>query len=232
MSVFSLAVMLSIYRLPFLTLNVHAESSCAHESHPIKSLCTGCPPMYKGYLCASTTHYTDLTRGACGCGTDPNPPSFWTKTDFTAALNCKNLDPANPNLSWCPVNCAQCFRLCATGGTTNGVPPPNASQCITVQVENRCGDGYQQPTEAQWCRQEMSFQECAANAGSCASNGRATNNYGYAAHFDLQDVNHQIDQLGWNNVEVTFERVPCSTGKFGNWSQTCYCPPSQIPKLN
>ena len=28
-----------------------------------------------------------MTKGACGCGSEPNPPDFWTKSKFTAAGN-------------------------------------------------------------------------------------------------------------------------------------------------
>ena len=54
---------------------------------------------------------------------------------------------------------------------------------------------------------------------------KATNNYGYPAHFDLQDANGQFypGGLGWDNVEVTYEQVSCSQGSFGNWSQSCQC---------
>ena len=34
-----------------------------------------------------TTRYNDMTKGACGCGSEPNPPDFWTKSKFTAAGN-------------------------------------------------------------------------------------------------------------------------------------------------
>ena len=56
-----------------------AESACNHESKPLDSRCTGCPPKFNGKVCASTTRYNDLTKGACGCGTEPNPKTFWTK---------------------------------------------------------------------------------------------------------------------------------------------------------
>ena len=31
--------------------------------------------------------YNDMTKGSCGCGSEPNPPDFWTKSKFTAAGN-------------------------------------------------------------------------------------------------------------------------------------------------
>ena len=126
------------------------------------------------------------------------------------------MDPGNPNLGWCPKDCGMCFRLCSTGGTTTG-KTTSAGKCIVVQIENRCGDGYKQPGEAQWCRQEISPWECVSNPSKCAGM-KATNNYGYPAHFDLQDANLQISRgLGWDNVEVTYEQVSCSQGSFGNW---------------
>lgn len=196
------------------------ESSCAHQNTPTDSRCSGCPPKKDGKLCASTTRYFDLTKGSCGCGTDPNSKSFWTKTKYTAAMNAANLNPSDPNLSWCPSHCGQCFRLCNTGGTTNG-RSNGEGQCIVVQVENRCGDGYKQ--YPYWCSQEMTYWDCENNANSCQSYDRATNYYGYPAHFDLQDVNGQISAMGWDNPEVTFENVPCSEGDFGSWGD-CYCP--------
>ena len=45
---------------------------------------------------------------------------FFYQTKFTAAGNAKMMDPTDPNLSWCPHNCGMCFRLCTTGGTTQG----------------------------------------------------------------------------------------------------------------
>ncbi len=53
---------------------------------------------------------------------------------------------------------------------------------------------------------------------------KSTNNYGYPAHFDLQDANLQISKgLGWDNVEVTYEQVDCGQGSFGNWGASCQC---------
>jgi hypothetical protein len=66
-----------------------------------------------------------------------------------------------------------------------------SGDCIVVQLENRCGDGYQQPGQAQWCRQEMSPWECESNPSQC-KNSRMTNDFGYPAHFDLQDKNLQV----------------------------------------
>merc|ERR1711915_56322 len=94
-----------------------SESSCQHPETPKVSKCEGCPPMFNGKPCASTTWYNDLTKGACGCGNEPNPPDFWTKSKYTAAGNAMMIDPDNPTNSWCTSNCGLCFELCTTGGT-------------------------------------------------------------------------------------------------------------------
>jgi len=185
-------------------------------------------------LCASTTRYNDQTKGACGCGqSDPVPPNWWTMTKFTAALNCMNLDPSNPDRSWCPHNCGGCWELCTTGGGTNnrgGTPP---GECIVVKVTNRCGDGYHR-SSPDWCSQEMSYGECYNNPAECARNPRSTNIFGYPAHFDLEDFHGQVtNKLGWDNPEVTFEPVSCNRWQGPQWD--CQCPsvapsPSPGPK--
>jgi hypothetical protein len=214
-----------------LFLYAQGDSSCVHEHTPIKSMCTGCPPKYNGKLCASTTRYNDLTKGACGCGSEPNPTSFWTKSGYTAAGNAMMMDPNNPQNGWCPSKCGLCFKLCSTGGSTTG-KSTTAGVCRVFQLENRCGDGYKQPTQAQWCRQELSPWECNSNPSACQKS-KSTNDYGYPAHFDLQDANKQISSgLGWDNVEVTFEQVDCSTGNFGNWEKDCYCKRALNSTLN
>lgn len=197
-----------------------AESAdrCASVNVPEDSKCTGCPPMFNGKLCASTTRYNDQTKGSCGCGpSDPVPADWWTMTKYTAALNCKNLDPSNPELSWCPTGCGACYELCTTGGTTQG-KSTSEGVCHVFKVENRCGDGYKQYPE--WCSQEMSWQDCQANPSSCKKQN-STNWYGYPAHFDLQDFTKQITALSWDNVEVTFEPVSCDRWNGPSWDCQC-----------
>eukprot|EP00929_Paragymnodinium_shiwhaense_P065392 TRINITY_DN32788_c0_g2_i1.p1 TRINITY_DN32788_c0_g2~~TRINITY_DN32788_c0_g2_i1.p1 ORF type:complete len:913 (-),score=220.00 TRINITY_DN32788_c0_g2_i1:23-2761(-) len=194
---------------------------CDSVHSPRESQCTGCPPMKDGKLCASTTRYNDQTKGSCGCGnSDPVPSTWWTKSKWTAAMNCKNLDPENPMLSWCPSQCGACYRLCSTGGTAQGATTKEGV-CRVFKVDNRCGDGYGEGG-GNWCSNEMSWQECQADPARCAQRG-STNQYGYTAHFDLQDLNGQISQvLGWDNVEVTFEPVSCSEWTGPSWD--CQCP--------
>jgi len=202
--------------------SVGSESSCQHESQTTLSKCEGCPPMYNGLPCASTTWYNDMTKGACGCGSEPNPPDFWTKSKFTAAGNAMMMDPDEPLNSWCPSNCGRCFRLCNTGGTTNGESSAEGS-CVVIQLENRCGDGYGE-SSPYLCGQKLSPWQCLSDPSSCAAPG-STNIFGYPAHFDLQNANLQVtDGLDWHNPEVTFEEVSCSSGDFGDWESDCYCP--------
>ena len=199
-------------------------SDCDHTETPKDSKCEGCPPMFNGLPCASTTRYDDLTKGACGCGNEPNPPDFWTKSKFTAAGNAKMMDPDQPELGWCMSNCGLCFELCTTGGTAQGVSPP-AGQCIVIQLENRCGDGLGEASNY-LCGQEMSPWECLENPSQCQTL-RNTNMFGYPAHFDLQNAKGQVlEGLGWDNPEVTFQQVDCAQGDFGNWNEDCFCPPA------
>ena len=70
------------------------SAKCSSPATPSGSKCSGCPPTYRGKLCASTTRYFDTTKGACGMGrSDPVPSNYWTVNDYTAALNTKNLSP-------------------------------------------------------------------------------------------------------------------------------------------
>ncbi|CAJ1351423.1 unnamed protein product [Effrenium voratum] len=184
---------------------------CQSNRLPLDSKCRGCPPKKDGKLCASTTWYEDTTRGSCGCGSRGHVrDDYWTLTEYTAAMNCANLDD-QPDKSWCPVNCGQCYKLCTTGGATQGTKP-KAGICRVFKITNRCGDGYDDHTP-DWCSQQMSWQDCKSNPGKCKAVG-GTNQFGYPAHFDLQDYHRQITSnttgLDWDNVEVTFELVPCS----------------------
>jgi len=200
-----------------------SQDRCHSKRVPQTTRCTGCPPMHNGKLCASTTRYNDQTKAACGCGkSDPVPSDWWTLTKLTAALNCKNLDSDHPLLSWCPAGCGGCYRLCTTGGTTQGLPT-KPDVCRVFKITNRCGDGFDLVDGHDWCSQHMSWQECMADPERCKKDG-STNWFGYSAHFDLQDFHNQVlDGLGWDNVEVTFEAVPCN----GTWtgpSWDCMCP--------
>merc|ERR1711892_1091566 len=113
------------------------------------------------------------------------------------------IDPGNPTNSWCVSNCGLCFELCTTGGTHNG-ESANPGECIVVQLENRCGDGYGEASNY-LCGQNLSPWECLADPGHCQEM-KSTNMYGYPAYFDLQNAALQItDGLGWHNPEVTLE---------------------------
>jgi len=176
--------------------------------------------MFQGKPCASTTWYEDQTLGSCGCGDGEKfvSDNYWTLTQFTAAINCMSLDPENPNESWCPANCGQCFELCSTGASTQGMTNPGGT-CKVFKVTNRCGDGFE-PSHPDWCSHRMSFHQCAAQPQVCKKLGN-TNQFGYAAHFDLQDFHRQITKgLQWDNAEVTFERVSCDKWQ-GPKESTC-----------
>jgi len=190
---------------------VSPTGGCKSSRIPLDSKCKGCPPKKDGKLCASTTWYEDTTRGSCGCGGRGHVEhDFWTLTEYTAAMNCANLDN-DPEKSWCPLNCGQCYKLCSTGGSTQG-RPQKAGVCRVFKITNRCGDGYDDHTP-DWCSQHMSWQQCEKQPEKCRGVGK-TNQFGYPAHFDLQDYHRQITSnttgLDWDNAEVTFEKVSCS----------------------
>jgi len=192
-----------------LTSSLASANRCGSHQLPQESKCTGCPPMKDGKLCASTTWYEDTTRGSCGCGERGHvDDDYWTLTEYTAAMNCVSMDADDPSNSWCPMQCGGCFELCSTGGTSQGTPT-TAGTCRVFKVTNRCGDGYDDD-KPDWCSQHISYQHCASDPSKCRKTGM-TNHFGYPAHFDLQDFHRQItDDLGWDNVEVTFEKVSCS----------------------
>jgi len=215
-------------------------SQCDSALQPVDTRCTGCPPRYNGKLCASTTMYNDPTKGACGVSPDPNaktvPKTYPSKSQYTAAINAMTLDPNHPSLSWCPSGCGICYKLCTTGGATNGESLPGQNipgKCLVVKAENRCGDGLKfnaaggaEVAYPEWCSQLLSFGECAAYPQRCKTLGN-TNKYGYPAHFDLQNIDMQIiptggatgppDTLNINNGEVTFEVVSCSEWNGPQW---------------
>mmetsp|Transcript_69073 Transcript_69073/g.133334 ORF Transcript_69073/g.133334 Transcript_69073/m.133334 type:complete len:426 (-) Transcript_69073:457-1734(-) len=195
------------------------EGRCASVNEPKQQRCTGCPPMLNGKLCASTTRYNDQTKAACGCGnSDPVPRDWWTLTKFTAALDCKNLDPQHPLLGWCPKGCGGCYKLCSTGGSMHG-HLPKADVCRVFKITNRCGDGFRQ--YPMWCSNNLSYAECQADPLLCKQM-HSTNHYGYPAHFDLQDFHLQVSGgLEWDNVEVTFEPVSCTEWSGPDWN--CHC---------
>ncbi|KAH3779996.1 hypothetical protein DPMN_157805 [Dreissena polymorpha] len=53
----------------------------------------------------------------------------------------------------------------------------------------------------------------APNLSWCSQQGSdGVNQYGYGAHFDLENGNNQITGIGWNNPEVTWEWADCNHG--------------------
>lgn len=59
-----------------------------------------------------------------------------------------------------------------------------------------------------WCGQRIAPHECEREHGQCAQHG-GLNDFGYAIHFDVENGGGQVNQLGWNNPEVTMEFVDC-----------------------
>lgn len=55
--------------------------------------------------------------------------------------------------------------------------------------------------------------------------GNGHNDYGYVAHFDLENGASQISRIGWNNPEVTWEIVGChgSNTPTDGMYQQCQC---------
>mmetsp|Transcript_15586 Transcript_15586/g.27326 ORF Transcript_15586/g.27326 Transcript_15586/m.27326 type:complete len:317 (+) Transcript_15586:84-1034(+) len=211
------------------------KGHCESPRTPQYTKCRGCPPMYKGKPCASSTRYNNKNLGACGCGNRYRadrerhikgglPKDYWTLTSWTAAMNCVNLDSdGDGSLAWCPSKCGSCYKLCATGGlvqsghdkSDNGgcgeEGCPGAGVCKTFKVVDRCGDGFDQGGKPNWCSQKISEQQCQDNPGKCKKSGN-TNWYGYPAHFDLQDLHGQVlHGLGWDNAEITYEKVSCDS---------------------
>jgi hypothetical protein len=104
-------------------LAARADALCGAVYTSPLSLCTGCPPTLGGLPCASTSTYTDLTKGPCAYGAPPDneevnktgcpdaPPAgeawgsqddecpdawLWQFTNYTAALNIANHLPSKP----------------------------------------------------------------------------------------------------------------------------------------
>ena len=113
-------------------------------------------------------HYYDGLKGACGCGTD-NAMSPWQANPgphiYTAAASQFLFAGAGSTSSWCGSGCGTCYELTNIGKVATageGSCSTGSSTTITVMVTNLCpANGNQQ-----WCGQE-------------------TNEYGFAAHFDI-----------------------------------------------
>jgi len=93
-----------------------------------------------------------------------------------------------------------------SGGFVDG-QGSGASGSIVIMVTNLCPNV---SPNLSWCNQE---------------NGSA-NQYGYHAHFDLENGGGQLGNVGWtNNPEVTYEQVSCSGDNTPSSSEysTCQC---------
>ncbi|KAK7476240.1 hypothetical protein BaRGS_00032516, partial [Batillaria attramentaria] len=175
-----------------------------------------CVRRYMGKTCASTTRYDDNRRGACGCGPHGEVAHNWTLSEYLTAPSQNYFDDGG-NTHWCGNNCGSCVKLTPTDErcvrmthTERGfVPfkgrPPTTTEPVIFMVTNNC------PTKvAQWCGIED-------KPGT--SNfiiflllllpHYQVNTHGYEVHFDLQNHVGQMDRLGWDNPEVTWEEVDC-----------------------
>merc|ERR1712137_352115 len=168
---------------------------------------------YNGKKCASTTHYADSHKGACGCGPDNNDnQAYWNHNGFATAPNQRFFD--HNGGGWCGETCGRCVRLTTTGGYINGQGgPTNEGLNKVFMVTNLCPNEY---PNLSWCSQVPQH---------------TTNQYGYEYHFDLENGVGQIDNMGWNNPEVTWEFVNCDTGhredgktpSNGMYHNDCWC---------
>ena len=136
--------------------------------------------------------------------------------------------------------------MCEAGACPSTAPKKGV--CATFKVTNACVDGSPEVEsdfqgKNDWCGADYSHEQCKQNPDSCAENTndpkRAhTNHYGYAAHFDLQNINNQLSALGWVdgssnalNAEVTWEAVACDDPEVGFKGPNDYvgdCPVSSV----
>eukprot|EP00105_Crassostrea_gigas_P019789 XP_011438399.1 PREDICTED: endoglucanase [Crassostrea gigas] len=156
--------------------------------------CQGSPRMYNGKRCASTTRYRNYHKGACKCGPASGDSQFsWNHDHFVTAPNQMFFDEEYSG--WCGQRCGKCVKLTTTGGYIPGQGGPTpAGQSHVFMVTNFCPNVY--PNQ-NWCNQ------------GTGPYGNGHNDYGYVAHFDLENGANQISRIGWNNSEVTWEIVSC-----------------------
>jgi len=153
----------------------------------------------KKYPCATTTRYWDGFKGACGCGTGTGngKPFPWQWNTLTAAAS----DSLFGKKDWCGPGCGDCYSVTPTGGFIDGQgSAPKNIKSRLLMVTNMCPA----KDNKQWCT--------------------SPNKYGYTAHFDLMDHNMKgiITDMGWNNVEVYYEKVPCPVARVNQWKE-CEC---------
>ncbi|OKL58667.1 hypothetical protein UA08_06337 [Talaromyces atroroseus] len=149
---------------------------------------------------ATTTHYYDGQKGACGCGTDSGLDSWQLgiATDVYTAAGSQALFDTDDS-SWCGGGCGKCYNLTSTGESpcstcgTGGV----AGDSIIIMVTNLCPYNGNE----QWC----------PSVG-------ATNDYGYSYHFDIMAES----EVFGNNVVVDFVPVACPGQAVTDW-ETCEC---------
>jgi len=190
---------ITLAMLCFTAPLVKAGQKCQADSHGVR--------RYNGHPCASTTHYDDGHRGACGCGPSGGDTPFdWNLSELVVAPNGKYFDNGGSK-DWCGHNCGKCVELTPTGGFIDGQgQAPTSHSPHIFMVTNDCpanGNQY-------WCGQ----------AGKPGTNHVSRN--GYEVHFDLQNRQGQASHLGWDNPEVTWKEVNCPSHFQNLWNQ-CEC---------
>ena len=106
----------------------------------------------KPYPCASTTRYSDTSKGACGCGVGQGVgvAYSWQYQIMAAATNT----PLFGEGSWCGSGCGKCYALTPTGGSIDGqgTAPANLKTRI-VMVTSFCHPQY----NTQWCPSQINM---------------------------------------------------------------------------
>jgi hypothetical protein len=190
----------------------------------------GAPPDNREIDKSACQSWDLSSHPTCDINANCADAGLWQFVNYTAALNAANFMPSNPSgAGWAGNSqpsehaCGQCYRICSTGGQAceAGNPQydcpstsPTAGECIVAKISNSCTDGYANPSgDNPWCGQQLSHKAC---AGTDCQSEFSTNQWGYAAHFDLMDRWCQLAPLGWTdgsnilNAEVTWEAVDCA----------------------
>ncbi|KAK6173749.1 hypothetical protein SNE40_017152 [Patella caerulea] len=167
--------------------------------------------VHNNKRCASTTHYYDSHKGACGCGHGDTQFS-WNHDHLVVAASQNLFDPSGSAKDWCGGSCGKCVRLTPTGGFVQGRgTAPKSLTPHTFMITNLCPPW---APNQDWCAQK----------GTPGQHVQP-NKYGYEVHFDLENGASQVSRLGWDNPEVTWEFVSCNgqnTPAVNLWHQ-CEC---------
>merc|ERR1712154_465787 len=150
----------------------------------------------------------DGLEGSCGCGDrNSDTPHNWNLQELVTAPSQRFFDDGGTS-TWCGRNCGACVKLTPTGGWVPGSGrAPNNHNPQIFMVTNDCPAV---DPNMEWCNQW-------AKPGT-----GAVNTHAYEVHFDLQNHYGQINNLGWDNPEVTWEHVSCPQ-HFRDRYRECFC---------